>query len=209
MLHLETVSSSTLGLLKNLQSIKQLSGMRLVGGTSLALQKGHRISEDLDLFGFNIKEDNVSVLAALKAEGLKIDIRKQTSNMLIMMIENVKVDMVNYPYPWIDKAISESEITLAGKKDIAAMKLSAITNRGTKKDFVDLFYLLNDFTLSEMIGFYNHKYPDASLFMLLKSLNFFDDAEENEMPTMLDNSFTWEQMKTKIEKEVLEQINRY
>jgi hypothetical protein len=88
-----------LGLLKKLQSINQLSDMRLVGGTSLALQKGHRISVDLDLFGFNRKEDNLSILAAIKKEGLKIEIRKQTSNMQLMMIENVKVDIVNYPYP--------------------------------------------------------------------------------------------------------------
>ena len=208
MLHLETVSSSTLGLLKKLQSINQLSEMRLVGGTSLALQKGHRISVDLDLFGFDRKEDNLSILAAIKKEGLKTEIRRQTSNMLIMMIENVKVDIVNYPYPWIDKVLVISDLLLAGKKDIAAMKLSAITNRGTKKDFVDLFYLLNDFTLTEMIGFYNSKYPDASTFMLLKSLTYFDDAEDNEMPTMLDNSFNWEQMKKQIEKVALELINQ-
>lgn len=208
MLHLETVTTSTLGLLKKLQSIKQLSGMRLVGGTALALQKGHRISVDLDLFGFNHKEDILSILAALKAEGLKIEIRRQTSNILILMIEQIKVDIVNYPYPWIDNPLNMSGLLLASTKDIAAMKLSAITNRGTKKDFIDLFYLLNDFTLTEMIGFYNNKYPDASTFMLLKSLYYFDDAEYNEMPSMRDNSSSWDQIKIRIEKEAMEQINR-
>ena len=106
-----------------------------------------------------------------KNKGYKIDIRKQSSNILVSMIENIKVDIVNYPYPWIDNKINEENIVLATDKDIAAMKLSAITNRGTKKDFIDLFYLLKSYSLEQILSFYTNKYGEGSVFMVLQCLN--------------------------------------
>jgi hypothetical protein len=70
------------------------------------------------------------------------------------MIENIKVDIVNYPYSWLDEMICENDIVLATDKDIAAMKLAAITNRGTKKDFIDLYFLLKKYTLKQILSFY-------------------------------------------------------
>lgn len=70
----------------------------------------------------------------------------------------MKVDFVNYPYKWIDAELIEDSLTLATPKDIAAMKLSAITNRGTKKDFIDLYELLAHFPLKQLFEFYQEKY---------------------------------------------------
>ena len=80
------------------------------------------------------------------------------------------------------------------------MKLAAITGRGAKKDFIDLYFLLQEFTLAEMISLYEEKYKDGSTFMVLKSLVYFDDAENDEMPEML-KPITWQDIKETIVKE--------
>ena len=202
MLHLETIEPATLELLIKLQTIEGLKQSRLVGGTSLALQMGHRISVDLDFFTYKLEADFISILASIKNEGHKAEIRKQSPNILIAMIDDVKVDIVNYPYPWIDKQISEDNINLASDKDIAAMKLSAITNRGSKKDFIDLYYLLEKYSLENMLSFYAQKYNDGADFMVLKSLTYFDDAEQELSPLLFDKSITWKNIKDKINHEV-------
>ena len=122
------------------------------------------------------------------------------------MIDGVKVDIVNYPYHWLDKKITERNITLASIKDIAAMKLSAITNRGTKKDFIDLYYLLKQYSLKQMLGFYAVKYNNASTFMVLKSLSYFEDAEEEVLPNIFDHNISWENVKKTITEEVKQVI---
>jgi predicted nucleotidyltransferase component of viral defense system len=126
---------------------------------------------------------------------------QQTNNIHIFTLNGVKTDIVNYSYPWIREHVSSGGLRLASKEDIAAMKLSAITGRGTKKDFVDLYFLLRYFTLSDMMSFYQEKYADGSIFMVLRSLSYFDDAEEDPMPRMLIKS-GWEKIKTKITEEI-------
>lgn len=202
MLHLETVEPSTLELLTELQSMHSLQGTRLVGGTSLALQYGHRVSVDLDLFAHNLTSDFITIIAEIKKKGYKFEIRKQSPNILIAMIDNVKVDIVNYPYPWIDSEKCGENIVMATDRDIAAMKLSAITNRGTKKDFVDLFFLLKNYSLGQMLSFYSEKYNDGSSFMVLKSLTYFDDAEADAMPHILDKNLMWPDIKNTIKTAV-------
>lgn len=82
------------------------------------------------------------------------------------------------------------------------MKLSAITNRGTKKDFVDLYFLLKYYSLEQMLSFYSAKYNDGSSFMGLKSLTFFDDAETDPSPNILDKNLKWTNIKNTIINEV-------
>jgi len=202
MLHLETVATSTLELLNELQGLDSLRETRLVGGTALSLQYGHRISVDLDLFACNLEADFITIISEIKNKGYTIEIRKQSSSILIAMVEEIKVDVVNYPYPWIDHSIKEENIVMATDKDIAAMKLSAITNRGTKKDFIDLYYLLKHYSLEQMVSFYTTKYGESSVFMVLKSLTYFDDAELDVSPNVLDRTINWSTIKNTITNEV-------
>lgn len=202
MLHLETVATPTLELLIELQNLKSLRETRLVGGTALSLQYGHRISVDLDLFAYNLDSDFITIISEIKDKGFKIDIRKQSSNIMISMIENIKVDIVNYPYPWIDNQLCEENIVLATDKDIATLKLSAITNRGTRKDFIDLFYLLKKYPLEKMLSFYTNKYGEGSLLMVLRSLTYFEDAEFDVSPNVMDKNITWSAIKNTISNEV-------
>lgn len=201
MLHYKTIDSTTLELLNKLQRIKEFSKLRLVGGTSLALQLGHRKSIDLDLFGI-LGTDEHELRDILKTIG-SVSILEKSKNINIVLIDKIKVDLVNYSYPWLEDAIVKDNITLASKKDIAAMKLEAICGRGTKKDFIDLYFLLNQYRLSEMMDFYKEKFSDGSDFLVLRSLSYFDDAEDEAMPEML-LPLEWDMVKTKIVNSVNE-----
>ena len=202
MLSLQTVSTNTLELLKKLQGQPSLDGMRLVGGTSLALQYGHRQSVDLDLFG-SLPNTFDEVEAMLHTLG-QYSILNKTSNILQLIIEGVKVDIVNYGcYPWIDEPIKDNDLLLASPKDIAALKINAIEGRGSKKDFVDIFVLLQHYSLDEILGYYSQKYPNHSVFRALLSLTYFDDADQQAMPKMLIDT-NWDDIKTIINNAVTE-----
>lgn len=199
MLHTETVDTSTLELLKSLQQIAQFSQLRLVGGTALALHLGHRKSIDIDIFG-SMDCDEKSFPDIIRKIG-DITLLKNTGNIHICLVNGIKTDIINYSYPWLEDITCENEMRIAGLKDIAAMKLSAITGRGTKKDFIDLFFLLKQFSLQDMISFYEKKYHDGSVFLVLKSLAYFADADNDGMPLML-TPVTWADVKETIRKEL-------
>lgn len=117
---------------------------------------------------------------------------------MIYTIDDIKVDFVSYKhYPWLYPAKVIDGLILADMRDIAAMKISAITGRGSKKDFWDLHFLLNHFSLKEMIGFYTQKFSDASEFLALKSLIYFVDADSEIDPVTIQPA-TWEMIKENI-----------
>ena len=200
MLSLQTIRPDTLELLKTLSARPELQSMRLVGGTALALQYGHRTSVDLDFFGaMSVSQDDILDMVREMGNHMVIN---QSKNILQVVLNGVKVDFVNYYcYEWIDEAVTEYQIRLASPKDIAALKINAIEGRGTKKDFVDIYVLLQHFSLEQILEFYRQKYPDYSIFRALRSLTYFEDAESQAMPELFIPE-TWEQMKTYITSQV-------
>ena len=199
MLHFETIEPGTLALLKDLQSLPELQRTRLVDGTALALQLGHRKSVDLDLFG-TISATAMDIKASISQRHHLTTIQ-ESRNINVFLVDGVKVDIVNHGYDWIDAPVLESDIRLAGPGDIAAMKISAIIGRGTKKDFVDLYRLLKEFSLPDILELYLRKYPDGSSFIAVKSLTYFDDANPDPMPVMLDD-ICWDEVKGTIREQV-------
>ena len=200
MLSYDTIECHTLELLKSLMQEPVFSAMRLVGGTALALQYGHRQSIDLDFFG-DLKCEKSETKNILSQYG-KVTVLKETETIRIYVVDGIKVDFVHYScYPWLTSAVIEDGLRLASPQDIAAMKVNAIEGRGTRKDFVDVYFLLTHFKLSELLEFYKQKYPEYSFFRALMSLTYFDDAEQQPMPKML-NSTSWDVMKQKIIAEV-------
>ena len=195
MLYLATVESSTLELLKKLQRLPVLEQTRLVGGTALALQLGHRKSIDLDFFG--TVDCEAEYLRESIAGIASLTILKESPHIHIYIVDGIKVDIVNYKYPWLDDVVLEQGLRLASVSDIAAMKITAIIGRGTKKDFIDIAFLLHHFSLEEILHFYAAKYNDSSVFMAMKSLAYFDDAEADPMPDMFVNQ-SWQQVKAYI-----------
>lgn len=196
MLSLRTVEPHTLELLRAISNLSIASETRLVGGTSLALQYGHRNSVDLDFFGSVPFDDNM-IESALKSVGT-LQVIKRTPNIKMYVIDGVKIDIVNYCYDWIDEPVIEDDMRLASPKDIAAMKINAIEGRGKKKDFIDIYVLLQHYSLQELMQFYKQKYPEYSEFRALLSLSYFTDADEQMMPTMYIQD-TWEEMKDYIQ----------
>ncbi len=196
MLQLQTILPDTLELLKKLSAQPEMQGLRLVGGTSLALQYGHRQSVDLDFFG-NLAIDQDDILSLIERMG-SYKLRNRTSNILQLIINGVMVDIVDYSrYPWIDEPVCEDGLILASPKDIAAMKINAIEGRGSRKDFIDIYLLLQHYTLEELLQFYSKKYPNYSIFRALLSLTYFDDAESEAMPRMFIPD-SWNDIKVKI-----------
>ena len=205
MLYYKTIDAKTLELLKKILAIDIFKELRLVGGTSLALQIGHRISVDLDFFG-KLDADEISIRKALNLIG-EVKLIHKTENINIFTIDGIKVDMVNYPYPWLDDVLEEDHLQLADKKDISAMKLAAILGRGTKKDFIDLFFLLKEYSLRQLLEFYEQKYHDGSVFMVLRSLVYFDDADDELMPKMFED-LDWKLIKKSISKDLKSYIGK-
>jgi hypothetical protein len=194
MLQTAAVEPGTLALLKRLMTLPSLEKLNLVGGTSLALQLGHRISIDLDLFGLELPDKE----HFLNEVGLYSEPISVQDYFFAYRIEGVKVDILKFPYPLIRPVLIDEGVRLASLEDIAAMKLIAVSNRGSKKDFFDLAVLLDHFDLREMLAFYEEKCGRELPTYVLRSLCFFEDAEQDAHPEMLIK-LSWDAVKNKIE----------
>lgn len=193
MLQYRAVYPKTLALLKELMSLEVLQPFTLVGGTALALQLGHRISVDLDLFGLQSFDRELII----KKLNKPYQLLNQSDIFWSIAVENVKVDLLTYPYPLIRDPKQIDQIRLASIEDIGAMKLAAIANRGSKKDFFDLCVLLEKFSLADLMGFFEEKFSQEPPFYLLKSITYFEDAEDEFDPEMLVD-LSWNEVKNRL-----------
>lgn len=200
MLHAEVLEPGTLGILKAVLANKLFDSFNLVGGTALALQFGHRLSIDLDFFTTDLFDKEL-VKAELADMGIwttdsenKIGLRGQ--------LDGVKIDFVTYRYPLLEPIVIIDDVRMLSQADISAMKLSAVTNRGAKKDFYDIFFLLHRHSFTQLCDWYKRKFRTNNLFMLLKSITYFDDAELTETPVLLAKNISWESVKETILFEV-------
>jgi len=191
MLHKEAVDAGTLGLLKALQEKEYLKGFCLVGGTALALQIGHRTSVDIDLFS-DFEFDAGQILENLSAD---FDFRLfySAKNTLKGSIDEIKVDVLAHRYPFVNEPLVIEDILMASTGDIIAMKLNAVSTSGQRvKDFIDIYYLLRQYSLAEMLGFYKTKYAAYNEVNVLKSLTWFDDIDHAGWPKLLlDPGLKW------------------
>jgi len=107
-------------------------------------------------------------------------------------------------YPLIAKPTGFGGIHIASKEDIAAMKIHAIEERGTKRDFIDLYFLARDFSMEQMLDFYNQKYGvlEEHLYMIIRSLDYFAGAEDNDMPQMIER-VSWKNVKKFFQKQAM------
>lgn len=189
-----------MGLLKDLMGMPELKQFGLVGGTNLSLRFGHRLSIDLDLFT-NEPFDAEKIYNKLESKFSKTVMASQSDTMLFLYVDEVKIDMVLLPYPYLRPVEEVEGIRLVSVEDIVAMKLSAIARRGVKKDFWDIAELLDTFSIEEMLDFYKAKYSSRDIFHLLRSLVYFVDAETQKDPDPIKN-VTWKQVKAKVQKAV-------
>ena len=176
MLQKETIKDNTLELLKKLQREEILSTTRLVGGTALALQIGHRISVDLDLFS---KEPlDINAIEQILTHKFNFSAHFISKGSVRGEIDGIKIDILHHPYEWIDEPVCEEDIIMASLQDITAMKLNSIIHNGTRpKDFLDVAYLSQYFSYDDMRSLLVQKYPEYDPILLDRCINYFDDIE--------------------------------
>jgi hypothetical protein len=192
------IAPKTFQLIQELQKLPELEGFHLVGGTALALQLGHRNSIDIDLFTKNdFNEDHILNKLESLYEVKEIFRRKNT---IIALVNNIKTDFIRHEYPYIVPPITEEGITFLAKEDIGAMKLHAIIQSGKRlKDFIDIYFLLQQVNMRQLIGFFEKKYSYTNPMMALKAVNFFDDIDENINPPKLLNPLPLKEIKNRIQ----------
>jgi hypothetical protein len=205
-MHDQTLYQNTNQALDLIKNTPILQTFYLAGGTSLALQLGHRKSVDLDFFirHFPPKEELFTALAPFDYKTTQ-----DAADTLDVSILSTKVSFLKYDYDLIDPFLTYRGLKLAGIRDIACMKLSSIMSRSEKKDYVDLYFILQNYTLSELLAFMQQKFSriNYSVALLLRSLNYFDEAESTPMPDLLID-VTWQQVKADIHDKVMAYLHK-
>ncbi len=177
--------------------VPELAMFSLVWGTALSLRYGHRISVDLDLFDSGNEFDRDHILSALEREfGDNFVFDGNNSNWAIFCyINDIKDDIVSYRHQLIRPFERIDQIRLYSSEDICAMKINAILGRGEKKDFWDLYELLQHYSLSQIIEFHRAKYLKQMLLISIpQAVTYFVDADESEEPISLKGQ-RWEHVK--------------
>lgn len=191
----KTLRPDTIRALKLASNISVVKKSYLAGGTALALHLGHRYSFDLDFFTPFVFDEKTLLSELRTLPQYKED---GTGWRTVWgKLANTKFSLFYYEYPLIKKTINFEGIQILQKEDIAAMKIHAIEDRGAKRDFIDLYFLAKEFSLKQMLKFYSQKYGSLKdhLYIIIRSLNYFKDAEmEENNPEMLI-PVSWEEVK--------------
>ena len=165
----------------------------LAGGTALALHLGHRQSEDLDWFTPETLEPD-ELLASVTDMGFPVEIGQNQTGTFLAVVGGVKFSVFRYRYKVLDPFVDADGVHLASIRDLAAMKLTALIGRATKRDYVDVHELLvgKHLPLPAMLQAFEGKFPIANVSDALRAITFFDDVV-GDMPKML-KATTWKKV---------------
>lgn len=199
--HLTGLNARQIKTLHNLGSRMRERGFYLAGGTSVAIYFGHRKSVDLDWFTPNRFGDALVLAAWLREQGLPFITEQTAPGTLHGTIYDVRVSFLEFPYrllhpltPW-----PAYRVDLASLDDLACMKLAALSQRGARKDFCDIYVLASRHKpLAELLQLYKCKFKVKDISSVIYGLSFFDDAEGERMPKMLDD-VSWKTIKKAIQ----------
>jgi hypothetical protein len=193
MLRSDAVPEPVRRLLLRLEPLPLLRGFALGGGTSLALRLGHRLSVDLDFF----TTEPFSPQLLLEGLELEATVMGIAPNSLTMDAGGVKVDLLGHAYPVLEPPEIIDGVCLISLPDVTAMKLKAIANRGSKKDFFDFVELLDHCEAPAMLDWFCRKYRSNDPFTVIRSLAWFEDAE-SEPDTVSMKGVTWDDVKKQV-----------
>lgn len=176
----------------------------LGGGTALALQIGHRDSVDFDFFRegeidtrqlFNDLEDFFAPHHLLK-------VQEEENTLGLIVDDNVKLSFFGYKYKLVKGLVHEENLNTASVEDIGCMKLSAITGRASNKDYIDLYYILQNVALEDLLEMASKKFPNLDRNLILKSLVYFDDVNLEPIMFKNNNHIDFEEVKTFLEDKI-------
>ena len=205
MLRKETVERTTFELLKTLMKDEKLKQFNLVGGTALALYMGHRKSIDIDLFSHQTF-DIANLEKHLNTTYGFINSYPENDSKLVLIgkINNIKVDFVFNDSLQVKLVNSYESIRIASINDIAAMKLKAILQNGTRlKDFLDVAFLSKEMSLKKMLDTFDLKYPGTNKILATKALTYFNDIDFTPTITLTKGTFHWEKIEKRLNEMVL------
>jgi len=183
----------------------------LAGGTALALQIGHRDSIDFDFFCSKdidtkkLFEELTEVFSAFKI----LKIQEEKNSLTVLIDSDIKLSFFTYKYKLLNKLIDEENLRLASILDIGCMKLSAIVSRAANKDYIDIFYILQNIKLEDLLKKAQEKFPDLDKNLILKSLVYFEDIDIEPIVFKNNNNVSFKEVKEFLEKEVRSLIKKY
>lgn len=193
MLQEHAVTPATLGLLKQLSSLDKLTDFGLGGGTNVALRLGHRLSVDLDFFT-NVPFETSYVFQLITKQFPTSELLFEKNQTMMFVINDIKVDFVLYPFPWLKPFEQEDGIKLISLDDLIPMKLQAAGNRNAKKDYWDIATLLPTYSLEEMLMIFKKKFPTIDTGYIIHSLTDFEQADTQIDPDVF-STMTWSRIK--------------
>lgn len=209
-LHAEVMPVTQQRMLRRLGTFTSDRGFYLGGGTAIAIQLGHRRSIDLDWFTSEEIGEPIDLATELRRFGLPFEVSSLEEGTLHGEADGVRLSFLHYRYKALASPVEWSGYGchLLALEDLACMKLSAIGDRGAKRDSIDIYALGRArFTLEQMLDFYREKFDVRDVAHTVMALTYFDDAEEEEMPEMLWD-LEWGEAKPTIEGWVREYVRR-
>lgn len=200
-LHSEILSKEQKEIIEKLPFLKKYK-FYLARGTALALHIGHRTSKDFDFYK-KIKIRPSVLLTDFKKifKKTELNIIEATSTDLRIIVKNTSLTAFYYPYSLIRNFVKFLDVNLASIEDITAMKVIALVQRGRKRDFFDIYYLLKRYSLGQILEFVQEKHPEYDIYTCLRALSYFQDADkekENRRVKIFDKTLTWPNVKKSI-----------
>ena len=207
-LHWEILDEGRIKVVKILSLFKK--NFYLAGGTALALQIGHRYSIDFDLFTKNSFSTQVlfNKLNEFFFGNELIKVQEEKDTLTVISDENIKISFFTYPYELVKPLIKSKIISLASIEDIGLMKLSAITGRTAFKDYVDLYWILKNIPLADLIVLSKQKFRNLDTNLVLKSLVYFDDIKEEPIIYKGAGKVSFKKIKSFLKHEVGVYLNK-
>lgn len=207
-MHFKCLPSEARELLKKLGKTVRDHEFILAGGTGLALQLGHRISVDLDFFTpKNFPTEKV--FQEMKRLNLKPTVLEESEGSLTVTVDGIKVSMFRYPYLFIEEMKEADGVPIAGVIDIASMKIIAISQRGAKRDFYDLYFVLQDTPFRKIAWNMVKRFGTDRInpVHIGKSLVYFSDADADPEPRLSGKEKpSWDKVKKFFVKNVQQMV---
>lgn len=160
---------------------------------------------DLDWFTAEPLPDPLRLAREIQESGVSLVVTGVERGTLHATVSGVRVTLLEYRYPLLQPFTrwEERSVSLASLADIACMKLAAVAQCGSKRDFVDVYAIARRFSLARMLSFYRRKYGIRDAGHVLYALTYFDDADGERMPDML-RPWRWDAIKAVILRKVAE-----
>lgn len=201
-IHFNVLAKETRKVFSDLSKLSFIKQFYLAGGTAAALYLAHRLSEDLDFF--STEQFDESLLLQKLSEDGKFALEQKAEQTVTGIFNDTKVTFLGYNYPLLEPLKNADGIFAADLLDIACMKLDAISSRGARRDFIDVYFIAKEFALlSEILKKFEEKYASVKYNMMhvRKSLLYFDDADRDPMPKML-KPVSWDAVKKFFQSEI-------